>query len=352
MAMRDSFGRTIDYMRISIIDRCNLRCRYCMPDGVEKAPRREILSLEEIEAIVISAADLGIRHIKITGGEPLLRRDCCQLIRRLKMVPGIEKVTITTNGILLPRYLENLMLAEVDGINISLDTMDRDLYQNITGIDGLERVLKVIEQASKLPVPVKINAVSLDFEQMVKEMGKPSNQSGWRNVAELARTYAVDVRFIEMMPIGYGRNFCTLNHEKLLEEMKNVYPLMEEDDRIHGFGPAVYYRIPGFMGSIGLISAIHGKFCGDCNRIRLTSRGYLKACLCYEDGADLREILRGGQEQERHYHWSLKDNPEKEAVQERLRAAISQVILYKPRAHCFEDLGQITESHNMIAIGG
>lgn len=349
--MKDSLGRTIDYMRISITDRCNLRCRYCMPDGVEPVPRWDILSMEEIEAVAISAAALGIRYIKVTGGEPLVRRDCCSLIGRLKAVPGIEKVTITTNGVLLDRYLDELMDAGIDGINISLDTLDRELYRDITGTDALGRVLDVLGKASKGTAPVKINAVSLDFGRKAKA-GEPG---GWKQLADLAEEFPVDVRFIEMMPIGCGKNFMAMNHQELLEEMRRAYPHMEQDHRVHGFGPAVYYKIPGFKGSIGLISAIHGKFCGDCNRVRLTSQGYLKACLCYEDGADLRQILRGGQErplQEGHYRWPYGADPGDELLQEKLREAMSQVIYCKPGAHCFENPGRITEARNMISIGG
>lgn len=353
--MKDSFGRTIDYMRISITDRCNLRCKYCMPEGVEWVRRREILSLEEIEAIAISAAALGIRYLKVTGGEPLVRRDCCQLIERLKAIQGIEKVTITTNGVLLDRYLEDLMNAGVDGINISLDTLDREMYRKITGQDRLAEVLAVIKKASELPVKVKVNAVSLDFDQMAGEQETGLAQAGWRQLVELAGEYPVDVRFIEMMPIGYGKNFKTINHQDLLEEIRWAYPFMEEDGRTHGYGPAVYYQIPGFKGGVGLISAIHGKFCGDCNRVRLTSQGYLKACLCYEDGVDLRAILRAGRECPEgpgHYHWPLAEYPGEKGLQVKLKEAMAQVILHKPGAHCFENPGRITEAHNMIAIGG
>lgn len=342
--MKDFYGRTIDYMRISITDRCNLRCKYCMPYGVECVPRWDILTLEEIEAVAICAAGLGIRHIKVTGGEPLVRKDCCQLVKRLKDTPGIDKVTITTNGVLLERYLDDLAEAGIDGINISLDTVDRDLYWNITGADVLGNVMAVLKRASQMPVSVKVNAVSIEFGQPV-----------WPQMVELAREYPVDVRFIEMMPIGYGRNFKTVNHQELLEEMKQAYPFMEEDDRVHGFGPAVYYRIPGFKGCVGFISAIHGKFCNDCNRVRLTSQGYLKPCLCYEDGADLRKILRNGQErpaEEGHYRWPLASCPSDERLQMELRQAMERTIAAKPAAHCFECPGQITEAHNMIAIGG
>ena len=345
--MKDMLGRTIDYMRISITDRCNLRCKYCMPYGVECVPRWDILTLEEIEAVAICAAGLGIRHIKVTGGEPLVRRDCCRLVKRLKSTPGIDKVTITTNGVLLEQYLDSLAEAGIDGINISLDTLDRDMYREITGTDALGAVLAAVKRASQLPVSVKINAVSMDFGQ--------TGPAVWQQMVELAREYPVDVRFIEMMPIGYGKDFKTINHQELLEEMRKAYPYMEEDDTAHGFGPAVYYRIPGFKGSVGLISAIHGKFCSDCNRVRLTSQGYLKPCLCYEEGVDLRKILRQGQErpiEEGHYRWPLAACPANERLQRELRGAMARAIEEKPAAHCFERPGQITEAHNMIAIGG
>lgn len=355
--MKDSFGRTIDYMRISITDRCNLRCRYCMPDGVECVPPKEILSLEEIEAIAICAAGLGIRHIKVTGGEPLVRKDCCRLVKLLKSTPGIEKVTITTNGVLLERYLDSLLEAGIDGINISLDTLDPAMYEKITGFPCLAQVMKAVERASALNIPVKINTVSIGFASMdgLEEKREDTGTAGWKEMAELTRRYPIDVRFIEMMPIGYGRQFETINHKELLKELYREYPGLSEDHSLHGFGPAVYYRIPGALGSVGLISAIHGKFCDRCNRVRLTSQGFLKTCLCYEDGADLRAVLREGMEEaggEGHYHWPLGKCPGDERLQKRLTEAMKKAIEQKPAAHCFERPGMITESHNMIAIGG
>lgn len=328
--MKDSFGRTIDYMRISITDRCNLRCRYCMPDGVEWLPMADILTYEELLRVCRAGARLGIRHIKITGGEPLVRKGCCSLIGSIREIPGIEAVTITTNGILLSRYLTELKEAGVDGINVSLDTVERQRYQEITGFDGLDQVLSGVREAAAAGLKVKINAVSLAGDT------PRDGTYSWEPVAELARSLPVDVRFIEMMPIGYGKQFETVDHEELKRQMKQVYPGMEQDHSSHGYGPAVYYRIPGFMGGIGLISAIHGKFCSDCNRIRLTSTGYMKTCLCYEDGVDLREVLRGN------------DPEADERLVETMRAAVGQ----KPMAHCFEEPERITEGHNMISIGG
>lgn len=348
--MEDAYGRTIDYLRISITDRCNLRCKYCMPEGACLVSRREILTLEEIQAAAIAASSLGIRHIKVTGGEPLVRSGCCELIGRLKSIPGIEKVTLTTNGILLNRYLEALDQAGIDGINISLDSLEPKRYREITGKDGLEEVLSGMEKAILLGIPVKVNAVSIDWE------GKGED---WMALARLAGRYPVDVRFIEMMPIGYGRDFKPFDHRELLEGLRRAYPGLEADERVHGPGPAVYYRIPGFKGSIGLISAMHGKFCGSCNRVRLTAQGYLKTCLCYEDGADLRKVLREGQEEfsdngqeGKYWRWKYRDCPDDAGLQRRLRETIVQAVKQKPAMHCFEQPDKITESRFMAAIGG
>jgi cyclic pyranopterin phosphate synthase len=245
----------------------------------------------------------------------------------IKAIPGIEKVTITTNGMLLGQYLDDLVDAGIDGINISLDTTDPVMFEKITGTDGLQKVMESIDRASRLSIPVKVNAVSLRLEP-----------SGWQSLVELARRYPVDVRFIEMMPIGHGKEFPAMDHGELLEEIRSIYPGIEPDDRVHGFGPAVYYRIPDFQGSIGFISAIHGKFCSDCNRVRLTSQGYLKTCLCYEDGVDLRAILRSG----------LPETKKNELLTE----AIYEAVYHKPAAHCFERPDAVTEEHNMSAIGG
>ncbi len=225
------------------------------------------------------------------------------------------------------------------------------------GWDKLSEVMKVIEKAEDLPVPVKINAVSIDFRQL-QTGGKTagiSPQENWQQVAELAKRYPVDVRFIEMMPIGYGRQFKTIDHNWLLENMKKTYPDLAEDSTVHGFGPAVYYKASGFKGSIGLISAIHGKFCSSCNRVRLTSQGHVKSCLCYDDGTDLRSILREGQErpeEDTHYIWQAGRDVRDEKLQEKLREALARAIYEKPAAHCFEKPGEITEAHNMISIGG
>ena len=323
--MKDSYGREINYIRISLTDRCNLRCIYCMPEGVELVPREEILREQEILEIAGAAARVGISHVKLTGGEPLVRRCCRRLIREMKQVPGIETVTLTTNGVLLKEHLESLKESGIDGINVSLDTADPDLYRKITGGGDVSVVTDAIRASVDAGIRTKINAVALSEEN--------------ETLLEFASDYPVDVRFIEIMPIGYGTRFPQTDNRKILETIRKNHPDIEKDPSKHGFGPAVYYQIPGFRGAVGFISAIHGKFCGSCNRVRLTSMGYLKTCLCYEDGTDLRKIVRD-------------ENLTQQEKEERLAEAIREAILRKPEAHCFDDPVDITEKHLMASIGG
>lgn len=333
--MKDGYGREIEYMRISITDRCNLRCQYCMPHGIDAVAMEEILTYEEILQVVKVAATLGIKYIKITGGEPLVRKGCIDLIRDIKAISGIEKVTITTNGVLLKHYMNDLIEAGIDGINVSIDTLHPQLYEKLTGFSVLNDVLETVKTLSFYHIPIKINAVSLDLKDFGKKHGIQVKNEDYIDLIELARNYQIDVRFIEMMPIGYGKQFQTMNHQEFLEILKQHYPSLTLDHQQHGYGPAVYYHVDGFQGSIGLISAIHGKFCDSCNRIRLTSQGYLKTCLCFHTGSDLREILRHSSQ-----------------VEKDLKQALVESILHKPKAHCFENIEDITETNDMVSIGG
>ena len=322
--MLDQYARTIDYMRVSITDRCNLRCRYCMPDGVELMPMKGVLTYEEIHEIVRAAAELGISKIKITGGEPLARLGCPDLIAQLKEIPSIKQVTMTTNGVLLKGALEELLKAGLDAVNISLDTLDAGRFRKITGRDELPAVLEGIDAALSSGLRTKINVV----------LQKGMNEDEWLSLAELSKDKALDVRFIEMMPIGFGKEFHGVSNDVLKKELKVRYPDLKADKRIHGNGPAVYVVIPGFQGSVGFISALHGKFCDRCNRVRLTAQGKLKPCLCYGETADLLPVLRGAHSEED------------------LKNALRDAIYNKPKQHCFEDPGQITEKGRMASIGG
>lgn len=323
--MKDSFGREINYLRISITDRCNLRCRYCMPEGIQQVQMHEILSYEEILEIAKAAASLGITKIKVTGGEPLVRLGCADLVKRLKEIPGIEQVTMTTNGILLKQNLPALKEAGIDAINVSLDTLKPEVFRMITGSDRLQEVKAGIEASVSGGIRTKVNTV----------LQTGVNDGEWKDLVRLSKDLPIDVRFIEMMPIGYGKKYPPVSNEDLKKQIEAEFGSIEEDHRVHGNGPAEYVRLSGFAGSIGFIGAIHGKFCSSCNRIRLTSMGKLKPCLCYGDTVDLRSILR---DQNDH--------------QEGLKQAIAEAITEKPQAHCFEQLNRITEEQEMIEIGG
>lgn len=321
--MLDQFGRNIDYLRVSITDRCNLRCRYCMPEDLPFIPHEEILRYEEIVRLCALGAELGIRNLKITGGEPLVRRGCTDLMRTLKALPGIEHVTLTTNGVLLEENLSDLIDLGVDGLNISLDTLDREEYRRITGRDDLPRVLSALHAALSAGLKVKLNCVPLAGTGMEELL----------RVAALARDSRLDVRFIEMMPLGHGREFAPLEPGLLEKAVRSAFPSLAPSEKKRGFGPARYYASPEFQGAVGFIDAVSHNFCGSCNRVRLTSEGYLKLCLCHGEGLDLRALLRGG------------------ASDGEIKAAVAAGIAGKPARHSF-DKGGAGEGRNMSQIGG
>lgn len=323
--MLDRYGRVINYLRISVTDRCNLRCCYCMPEGVQDVGMKNILTFEEIWEIVRTGVSLGITHIRITGGEPLVRKDCVDLIRGIREISGVETITMTTNGVLLGNYGKQLKKAGVDGVNISLDTLDPEEFYKITGKRELQEVLAGIRAAKTAGLPVKLNAVNrkeLDPIPLVR----------------YAQEENLPLRFIEMMPVGYGKKYVGRSNEELRETLEAVCGKAEcmtnrEELSRMGSGPAVYYQFSDLKVPVGFISAIHGKFCDTCNRVRLTAEGYLKLCLCYDEGEDLRRVLREGEK-------------------ENLRTIMEQTIFRKPAAHCFEHPAEMTETHEMVKIGG
>lgn len=323
--MLDRYGRVINYLRISVTDRCNLRCCYCMPEGVQDVGMKNILTFEEIWEIVRTGVSLGITHIRITGGEPLVRKGCVDLIRGIREIPGVETITMTTNGVLLGNYGKQLKEAGVDGVNISLDTLDPEEFYKITGKRELQEVLAGIRAVKTAGLPVKLNTVNrkeLDPIPLVR----------------YAQEENLPLRFIEMMPVGYGKKYVGRSNEELRETLEAVCGKAEcmtnrEELSRMGSGPAVYYQFSDLKVPVGFISAIHGKFCDTCNRVRLTAEGYLKLCLCYDEGEDLRRVLREGEK-------------------ENLRTIMEQTIFRKPAAHCFEHPAEMTETHEMVKIGG
>ena len=326
--MIDRCGRNIDYLRISVTDRCNLRCIYCMPEeGIRLTGRENILQEPEIIRVCRVMAELGIKKIKITGGEPLVRPRMPGLIHQIKAIPGIEKVTLTTNGILLKKQMKELAEAGLDSLNISLDTLDREGSLKITRRDLLDDTLAGIKEAMKYPnVQLKINCVPLGIEEQ-----------NLCEIAQFAHKYPVLVRFIEMMRIGYGSYFTGMSQENIVCLLEEKFGILSPYEGLPlGNGPCKYYTVDGFQGKIGFISAISHKFCSECNRIRLTSQGYLKTCLQYTAGRDLREALRN-------------DGTDEE-LKEIIKAALSE----KPDGHHFREKVKAddTESLCMSQIGG
>lgn len=313
-------------MRISITDRCNLRCRYCMPEDVPFISHERILRFEEILRICRLAGRLGIRKFKVTGGEPLIRKGCLSFLKELKKLPDTDQVTLTTNGVFLKDCLPELQAIGIDGVNISLDTLNPDTFRHITGRSDFARVMDAILSCQACGIRTKINTVLL----------KDVNDHEFWDLIQLAHDYPLDVRFIEIMPIGFGKEYQGYDRSSLLPLLSTRYPDYETTNKTRGNGPAVYVSIPGFQGYIGFIDAIHGKFCHQCNRIRLTSDGMLKLCLYYNNGINIKEMIRN----------QLED--------EQIMAVMQDAIFHKPAEHQFYHtaLEGTEEARKMSQIGG
>lgn len=301
--MKDSHGRVIDYLRISLTDRCNFRCIYCMPaEGVQPMGHDEILRIEEIEAIARVATRIGIRSVRLTGGEPLVRKGVVDLVKSLSTMSGIENVSMTTNGVLLPEMADDLKAAGLSRVNISLDTLDPEQFTYITRVGRLESTLKGIDAALAAGFnPVKINAVTV----------RRLNQD-FLGFAKLSLERPLHVRFIEYMPVGSAAGTDgsswdktdVIPSEELLEIINDRaidegIPVLEPIDGEHkpiGWGPARYFEFPGAAGTVGFISPLSRHFCSECNRLRLTADGKLRPCLFSDREVDVRAALRDGGE--------------------------------------------------------
>ena len=317
--MIDKLGRDITYLRISLTDKCNLRCRYCMPEeGVCKRSHEEMMNEDEIVTAVEVAASLGIHKIRLTGGEPLVKRNILSICRRVAAVEGIREVCLTTNGIMLPELAKPLREAGVNRVNLSLDTLDHQKYAYITRIGKLEQFRAGLEVALETGFDkVKINAVLIGG----------FNDDEIEELANLTMAYPVDMRFIELMPIQDHDEFgesAYVPYSKVLEKLPDAVAV-EKDG-----GVAKLYRLPGAKGNIGLISPISAHFCADCNRIRLTADGKLKPCLHSGDEYSIKGLDRDS-----------------------MKAVFEQAIWNKPAWH--GDLDAIHRSQagrNMNEIGG
>ena len=276
--MQDQYGRTVDYLRLSVTDLCNYRCQYCMgPQGVEKRPHRAMLSVEECVEIGEAAVACGVKKIRLTGGEPLVRRGLLDICRGLRAVPGLEELCLTTNGSLLPRLAGPLREAGVDRLNISLDTLRPDRFSQLTRLGRLEEVLAGIRAAEDAGFThLKLDTVLIG--------GFNDDETG--DFLDLTRDHPWEVRFIELMPMGPcagWKRSCFLSGEEILKRHPALQPLPAQ-------GVARRYRLPGALGSVGLISPISRDFCGTCRRVRVTADGKLKGCLHSREEISLRGL--------------------------------------------------------------
>jgi cyclic pyranopterin phosphate synthase len=328
--LNDRYNRVIDYLRISITDHCNLRCSYCVPfDGRPKLPMSDILTYEELFCVAKAAVAAGVTKIRITGGEPLMRRNLVEFCRMLRTLPEITDLALTTNGVLLETMAGDLKAAGVNRVNVSLDTLDAARYAEITGKDCLERVLLGIREAMKVGLlPLKINMVPM----------RGINDDDIVDMARWSLTAPVDIRFIELMPTSgwaqHQHQQCYMPVDEIRNHVERIGPL-EALDQIETRGPAIYARLPGAKGRIGFISAISHSFCSTCNRLRLTADGKLRACLFAEQEIDIREPLRQG------------------ADLRALKAIIQSTALAKPARHQLDTEHPTTLNGRMMrSIGG
>lgn len=335
--MKDAYGRTINYMRISITDRCNLRCIYCMPaEGVCQVSHDDIMSFDEICRLVRIAADMGICRIRLTGGEPLVRKGVVDLVREIARTPGIEDVSMTTNGILLARYAHDLKRAGLQRVNISLDTLDSSQYRDITRGGDITSVLAGIDTALEVGFdPVKINAVAVR-----------SLDQDFYGFAKMSLNRPLHMRFIEYMPVGdsSGVQGCgwgpqdVISCDEIMDivneraEADGVGALVPADGKPEGAGPARYYQFKGAQGTVGFISPLSRHFCGQCNRLRLTAEGGIRPCLFSDREYGVRDALRTGGDDD-------------------VRAVLERALQGKPSEHTQGAHAHATAT-NMNAIGG
>ncbi|MDP8944292.1 MAG: GTP 3',8-cyclase MoaA [Actinomycetota bacterium] len=326
--LRDGHGRLIEDLRLSVTDRCNFRCRYCMPaDGLPWLDRRELLTFGEIERLVCALAAMGVHDVRLTGGEPLARRGFPKLVERLSALPGLRDLSLTTNGYLLERDADALVAAGIRRVNVSLDSLERERFHRMTRRDALPQVLRGLEALARHPEvrPIKVNAVAL--RGFTEDEALP--------FARFARTTAFQVRFIEFMPLDADRSWspdAVLTGEEIRASIGAVYPL-EELPR-QPSATARVFRFADGHGEIGFVNPVSEPFCGDCNRIRVTAEGKLRTCLFSVHETDLRRPLREG------------------ASEAELERVVREAVWGKELKHRVGEPGFRRPARTMSAIGG
>ena len=283
----DNHGRPINYVRLAVTDRCNLRCFYCMPEeGIDYLPKKQLLTYEEMERMLAVLANSGISKVRITGGEPFLRKDLIYFLRQVKAIKGIEEIHITTNGVLTEPFIPDLVELGIKSVNLSLDTLDRERFRKITRRDEFDKVMRTFKALVANHIKVKINAVVMEGQ----------NTEDIIPLATLTKDYPVSVRFIEEMPFnGEGQHYPTLtwNYRKIIQELQTAFPNIQKIADAPN-STANHYVVPGYKGNIGVIAAFSRTFCGTCNRIRVTAQGGLKTCLYGQDVLNVKDIMRSG----------------------------------------------------------
>jgi len=323
----DNHGRPLTYLRLAVTDRCNLRCFYCMPnEGMTFLPREEILSYEEMERLIRLLVTMGIRKVRITGGEPFVKRDMIDFLERICAIDQLEEVHITTNGVLTAPYIPKLKEIGIKSVNLSLDTADKERFKQITFRDEFDRVMESFHSFLQHGIPLKINMVVMDGQ----------NTDDILPMVELAEQYPVDIRFIEEMPFnGDSHEFKVTkwNHKQIVTHIRQQYPQMESIV-VPAHSTSKNYVIPGFKGKIGIIAAYSRTFCHDCNRIRITAKGTLKNCL-YDNGVlDLKDKIREG----------LTD--------EELKVQLLKVFRQRPKDGFEAENSRTSAFESMTSIGG
>ena len=326
--MTDSFGRTINNLRVSVTDQCNFRCIYCMPEeGMIFQPREEILTFEEITRFVEIATGLGISKLRLTGGEPTVRKDLTVLVRMLSKIPGVQDMAMTTNAFLLRKMARELHEAGLPRINVSLDSLDEEKFRQMTRRDVLHKVLDGLEEATRyFQLPIKINVVAM----------KGYTEDELLDFAKKARTGPFQVRFIEFMPLDADRSWTrdqVLDGAEIIERISDKWPL-DAVKRPNQREPADLFRFRDGKGEIGLIASVSEPFCGSCNRIRITADGKLRTCLFSINETDIKAMLRGG------------------ATDQEIATTIIEAVSHKEPGHHINEPDFVQPERTMSSIGG
>lgn len=318
--MKDNFEREISYARISITDACNLRCIYCMPNGYVPSSKK-ILSKDEIIFVARALSSIGVKKIRLTGGEPLLRNDIVDIVKEINSIEGIKDIGITTNALLLSKYVKRLKEAGLRRVNISLDSIKADVFKRLTGGGDINLVLEAIDSCIEEGLTIKINMVPI----------KGINDNEIEDFIELTRNRNIDVRFIELMPIGPGANYTGVKSEDIIDIMKRMADCDIVNIPNNGGGPSEVYMINNFKGRVGIISPMTHKFCSSCNRVRITSDGKLKPCLHNPLEIDLNPYM---------------------VDMDKMKQVLKNGILHKDREHAMDIDGFSSSNREMVRIGG